>query len=245
VTKPSPVLVISAFAPELEHLRQAMDRSGSPILASAVVAIPVGIGVVDAGLGTARAITKLRPRMILFVGTAGSYGDTPAIGSVAIARKVVLVSTAETLGEGYRPAPMVVEAMTDGDLMRALRRNAGLGARIANVATPMAITSSAKLGRRLAVSSRTTVENLELFAVARAAVTAGIPFGAVLGISNRVGPSAHAEWRRHQGRAAHAACRVVERFLELQAKGPGAPAAGIRAPSRSPSDRQPRVRRQG
>jgi hypothetical protein len=36
----------------------------------------------------------------------------------------------------------------------------------------------------------------------------------VLGISNRVGPRAHIEWRRHQAQATAAASRVVETFLE-------------------------------
>jgi nucleoside phosphorylase len=237
--RPRGILVVSAFAPELGPLRQALKRSR--LRASGVVSIPVGIGLVDAALGTARAIIRFRPRMILFVGTAGSYGATPSIGSVAIARRALLASAAVARGDGYLPARMASETVPDGGLRRALRQCAGAEATVADVATPIAITSSGALGRRLSAASHATVENLELFAVARAADTAAVPWGAVLGISNRVGPSAHADWRRHQERATDAACGVVQDFLERHAAKPGISA--LTAPNRSRRGRPPPVPR--
>jgi nucleoside phosphorylase len=71
---------------------------------------------------------------------------------------------------------------------------------LADVACPLAISA------RPTRTSNCDVENLEAFAVARAAATAGIPFIAILGISNTVGPMAHAEWKRNAARAAAAAC---------------------------------------
>jgi futalosine hydrolase len=85
---------------------------------------------------------------------------------------------------------------------------------MADVACPLAITSgSATVGRR-ARTPACDVENLEAFAVARAAARAGLPFAAILGISNAVDPSAHAAWKRNAARAAAAACRAALEVIE-------------------------------
>ena len=81
------------------------------------------------------------------------------------------------------------------------------------VACPLAITRSAALARRIATATGALLENLEAFAVARAAAAAGVEFAAVLGVANRVGPVAHDEWRAHHRRASRAACTLVARWL--------------------------------
>ena len=84
------------------------------------------------------------------------------------------------------------------------------------VACPLAITRpSAALGRRIAEATGATLENLEAFAVARAAAAAGVDFAAVLGVANRVGPTGHDEWQRHHRAASRAACELVARFLDV------------------------------
>jgi nucleoside phosphorylase len=197
-----PVLVLSGFEPELAVLRAAL--AGDPKLARRLVARPAGVGLVEAGIGATRAIAEERPRAVIFVGTAGSYGED-AVGRVIVARRVKLVSTAAARAEGYLPSIMPAVLDTDAGLRRALRLPA------ADVACPLAITSRAAAARRLAAHSGCAVENLELFAVGRAAQ--GLPFAAVLGISNRVGPRAHAEWRAHAATAAAAACQAVLAWL--------------------------------
>ena len=82
-----------------------------------------------------------------------------------------------------------------------------------DVACPVAITRTRAAATALARHTGAALENLETFAVARACAQARIPFAAVLGISNRVGPQAHREWLRHAAPAAAAACAVVERWL--------------------------------
>lgn len=198
--------------------------------------MPVGIGAVDAAVGAARAIARLAPRMLLFVGTAGSYARTPAVGGIAIAGRIRLASTAVARGDGYLPGAVVVNASCDSTLRRRLRLIAGADAVLADVATPLAITKTTALARRLSGTTGCAVENLEAFAVARAAAAARIPFAAVFGISNRVGPHAHKEWRQHQGRAVAAASVVIEAFLATAAT------ATPTAPNRSA---HPRRRRAG
>lgn len=202
-------LVVSAFEPEIAPLRRLLR--GAPGVAMAAV----GIGAVEAAAGAARAIAALRPRRVLFVGTAGVYARgraAPALDSAAVADELVLVSTAALRGDGYLPEPTIVRAATARRLRDALARAAG--SKPVAVACPLAITRSPALARRIAAATGATLENLEVFAVARAAAATGVDFGAVLGIANRVGPMAHAEWRAHHRAASGEACRLIAGLLK-------------------------------
>jgi nucleoside phosphorylase len=204
-------LVVSAFEPEIAPLRALAAAARGVEMAT------VGVGAIDAGIGAARTIAGARAGRVIFVGTAGVYPRgrlTAAIGTVALAGELHGVSTALLRGEGYLPEPVVVVAQTSDRLRAALAACARGPSRPADpVACPMAITRSAKLGRQIAAATGATMENLEAFAVARAAAAAGIEFAAVLGVANRVGPAGHREWREHHRAASLAACRLVARFL--------------------------------
>lgn len=202
-------LIVSAFEPEIAPLRRLIAGT------TGVRLEPVGIGAVDAAAGAARAIAAHRPQRVLFVGTAGVYPSArsglPIAGAV-IAGEIHCVSTAALAGDGYLPAPQVVRAQGSQKLAAAL---AGDAAELpaTTVACPLAITRSAALARRIAAATGASLENLELFAVARATAGAGAEFAAVLGVANRVGPSAHREWLANHRRASRAACAVIARWI--------------------------------
>jgi nucleoside phosphorylase len=210
---PPRTLVVSAFEPEIAPLRPLVRQSRRVVLAAA------GIGAVDAAVGAARAIEAARPSRVIFVGTAGVYGrsERPGLelGSAAVAGEIACVSTAVLRGDAYLPAPTTLRVETARRLRAALGVTAGDAGVPRAVACPLAITRSAALGRRIAASTGADLENLEAFAVARAAAAAGVEFAAVLGVANRVGPTGHAEWRRHHRAASRAACTLVARFLGL------------------------------
>jgi nucleoside phosphorylase len=203
---PGRILVVSAFEPELAPLRLMLGR------AARVRLQPVGIGAVDAAVGAARALAAHRPDRVVFVGTAGVYAGARAlpIGGAAVAGEVHLVSTAALSGRGYLPRPMALRAPPPPRLGREL---AGAAEPLVAVACPLAITRSPALARRIAGATGASLENLELFAVARAAAAAGIELAAVLGIANRVGPAAHGEWLAHHRAASEAACTWVAAWI--------------------------------
>ncbi len=211
MARSSTILILSAWEPEIAPLRGWLARPTARALARTVRCRAVGVGAIDAGIGAARAIAEVDPTRVIFIGTAGSYAvsqGTLAIGAVAVPEELVLCSTATVRGDGYLPAPMVQRASVAAELLEALRRVAPEAARGA-AATPLAITRTASLARRIARATGAVAENLEVFAVARAAARAEVPLAAVLGIANRVGPRAHLEWRRHHEAASKAACEVV------------------------------------
>jgi futalosine hydrolase len=198
-------LVLAAWLPELTELRRLLRRRTSQEIVTRVA----GVGLVEAAIGATAAIADVKPDAIMFVGTAGLYpGRRPdlAWAGVVAARRLVL--SADGLASGHAYLPPALPAAQESTM--ALRRiAAAAGLLMADVACPLAITLRPSAVGRRARSSVCDVENLESFAVARAAVAAGLPFAAILGISNAVGPSAHAAWKRHAIRAAAAACRAA------------------------------------
>lgn len=207
-------LVLSAWDPEVAPLVRLLRAH--PGDAKGVALAAVGVGTVDAGVGAANVIARTKPTRVIFVGTAGVYPSAArafAIGDAALASEVRLVSSAVLRGEAYHPAPLVAAAPVTKALRAQLARATGPSLFwAATVACPVAITKSAALARRFGATG-VALENLEAFAVARAAAAAGLPFAAVLGVSNVVGPKAHEEWRTHHLAASRAACHVVWSWL--------------------------------
>lgn len=161
----------------------------------------LGVGVVRAAAATARLLARRGLRAVVLVGSAGALPGGPPVGAVVCAASVRLGSTAARLGLGYVPqAPPVLA--TDA----ALRSRLGLPA--LPVVTNLAITTDPALAAALAADA--AVEHMEAYGVAWACAEAGVPFVAVLGIANRVGPDAHGEWITHRA-AAEAAVREAVR----------------------------------
>jgi nucleoside phosphorylase len=218
-------LVLSAWEPEIAPLRRLLlaharqqptpkDRARLDVSLDAV-----GVGTVDAAVGAANAIARANPKEVIFVGTAGVYQAAGSarslpIGSAALAGELRLISAAALRGDAYHPAPLVAAAATTPALRDRLARAAGTETPppVVNVACPLAITRAAALARRFAATGA-ALENLEAFAVARAAAACGVAFAAVMGIANQVGPRAHAEWRAHHLAASRAACHLVWAYL--------------------------------
>jgi len=206
-------LVVSAFEPEIAPLRRRLAGRRD------VQTATVGIGAVEAAIGATRAIAAHRPGRLVFVGTAGVYARGRAaipIGGVAVAGAIQGVSTAALRGEAYLPGPVALRAETSPSLAAVLTAALGDAGRAPlSVACPLAITRTAALGRLIAEATGAELENLEVFAVARAALAAGVEFGAVLGVANRVGPGGHREWLKHHRAVSRAACDLLYRVLSV------------------------------
>jgi purine-nucleoside phosphorylase len=169
-----------------------------------LVGTPLGVGVVPAGIAAARLLARERPDAMVLVGTAGAYPGGPAIGTVVAAARIGLGSAAGALGLGYVPlAPPPLDT------------DAGLRVRLAlpevTVASLVAISTDPGLAARLGADWQ--VEHMEAYGVASACAAEGVAFVAVLGITNRVGPGAHAEWRANRDACQAAAVAAVARLL--------------------------------
>lgn len=201
-------LVVSAWSPEVDHLRQAM-RGVS--LETTLALASIGVGLVEAALGAGRILETLRPRAVILVGTAGVYpasADRFPVGTAATADAIDLL----TDHDAYLPEIMPRRERPTAALARQIRKASGLPS--ARVANPLAISASRRAARAAASGAGFDLENLEAFALARAAASMKIPFAVVLGVANHVGPGAHREWKKNAAGAAAAACEAVLAFLQ-------------------------------
>ena len=205
-----PWVVLSAFPPEIAWLK-AYCRANA-VLQSEVILGSSGIGLVDAAAGASRLLAglapDLRPRGVIFIGTAGAatLRGQPGIGQAVVPDELVLFSHGVADGRAYVPEIMVTRQDAAARLVVRFQQAGALPAPAA--LCPIGITK-----KRAPAYPRPFVENLEAFAVARAAATYKLPFAAVLGISNTIGPNAHGQWKANAKPASEAACQVVARGL--------------------------------
>ncbi|MEZ4317369.1 MAG: hypothetical protein R3F61_07685 [Myxococcota bacterium] len=164
----------------------------------------VGVGPVVAAASTARILERDKPDQVVLIGTAGAYPGGPPIGVAVAASRVGLSWGVAAMGLGYVPrAPKPVDCAPELLNRVDVPRHA--------VLTVGAITTDRTLARRIADGY--TVEHLEAFGVAHACKQAGIPFLAVLGITNDVGPDAHVQWLTHRDAAQQAARDAIQPLL--------------------------------
>jgi purine-nucleoside phosphorylase len=202
-------LVLSAWEPELVELRRLLNVTK----ASTLITACAGVGLVEAAMGAALSISREQPEAVLFVGTAGLYKNRlpgVEVGDVVAACELRLWSAVVAAGRAYFPSPLPALLQPTAEMLRLADR---LEMPLAKVACPLGISTQAKRSPRIPRDAAPDVENLEAFAVGRAATRLGLPFMAILGISNLVGPSAHAQWKKHAGAAAEAACRMAYTFI--------------------------------
>lgn len=203
---PVRLLLCAADPREIKDLPTAMLDGEEPVGAGGwrVWSRVVGIGLVDAALGTMQAIAEVHPTRIVLLGTCGVFAGARAAGApdVAVPSQLLLVAGDVARGDAALLGPSEHEA--DLDLVQAL------GGPTPGVATTLGISTDDELARRLEESSGCGYEHLEAFAVVAACQRAGVPAAVVLGVANRVGASGRAEWRANEGEASR---RAVERVL--------------------------------
>ena len=164
----------------------------------------LGVGALVAGVRASALLARRHPDALVLVGSAGAYPGGPAVGEVVAAQRLGWARGAADVGAGYVPLPPP-DLHSDGPLLDRL------GLPRADVLTTVAITTDPALVSRRAASW--AVEHLETYGVAQACQQHGVPFVAILGIANRVGPDAHAEWKAHRSRAEQAARDAARALL--------------------------------
>lgn len=171
------------FSSEIE--RDAALGGAPPQLDGVVVAVS-GVGPVLAALGAARAIGNCSPRQVLFLGTCGAYpGSGVEVGEIVAAGEMLLTG-----------ADIVEQRMRLPELAGGrLRADALVSGCAVRVACTLGITEHDPSA--VALAGVADVETMEVYGVACAAQQAGIPFSALLGVTNMVGEGGGRGWREN------------------------------------------------
>ena len=189
------ILVICAVAAELRDF----GRTGVDV-------VPVGVGPVEAAIGTVRALAAGTYDLVINAGIGGGFNGRAEVGdAVAVTQERYVGLGREDGVELTLPGGLQLAAVAQGDpgiLARLGARTGTTGPMLGGGVTSAMITTSDARARLLADRFAPAVESMEGFAVLRAAAVSGVRAVEVRGISNIVGDRATSGWNFRAGAAA-------------------------------------------
>lgn len=147
-------------------------------------ALPIGVGLIDSAMSLTRLCLNEKPEFILFVGSAGSYGEYK-IHDIIESKTAANIELGFLDNNAYTPIDNVISAQTNGekDVM---------------VNSSNYITTSEKaMGQFRALGLG--IENMEFFSVMRVAQVFGIPAGGVFCVTNFCDANAHRDFIANHG----------------------------------------------
>ena len=167
-------------------------------------ATPMGVGLVETAMNLTRLCLFDKPEFILFVGTAGSYGNHN-IFDIVESKTATNIELAFLEKKAYTPLDNVVSTQTDGskDIL---------------VNSSNYISTDAELVKKF-LNFGVEIENMEFFSVLRVAQEFDIPAGGVFCVTNYCNEDAHADFlKNHDGAKALLGEHVKKRIKELTAR---------------------------
>ncbi|MEE8588059.1 MAG: purine-nucleoside phosphorylase [Sulfurimonadaceae bacterium] len=167
-------------------------------------ATPMGVGLIETAMNLTRLCLFDKPEFILFVGTAGSYGNHK-IFDIVESKTAANIELAFLQKKAYTPLDNVVSTQTDGtkDII---------------VNSSNYISTDAELVKKF-LNFGVEIENMEFFSVLRIAQEFDIPAGGVFCVTNYCNESAHEDFlKNHDEAKALLTEHVKRRIQELTAK---------------------------
>jgi len=147
-------------------------------------AIPIGVGLVDSAINLTRHCLVYKPEFLLFVGSAGSYGEHK-IHEIIESKTAANIEFGFLDKSAYTPIDNVVSAQTEA--VKDVIVNSS------NYIT----TSEKAMGQFRALGMG--LENMEFFSVMRVAQIFGIPAGGVFCVTNYCDTNAHRDFIANHG----------------------------------------------
>ena len=142
-------------------------------------ALPVGIGMTDVAINLTRLCLSQKPKFILFVGTAGSYG-AKKVFDIIESKTAANIENSFFTGGSYTPIDNMVS--TAEDVSRETIVNSS-----------NYITMDKALGKAY-LSKNIQLENMEYYAVLKVAKSFDIPAAGVFIVTNYCDENAHKDF---------------------------------------------------
>ncbi|TET88082.1 MAG: purine-nucleoside phosphorylase [Sulfurovum sp.] len=149
-------------------------------------ATPIGIGMTDVAINLTQLCMLTPPKFLLFVGTAGSYGEKK-IFDIVESRTAANIENSFFTGGSYTPIDNVVS--TAEDVSRETLVNSS-----------NYITTDGNMGKHY-LSKNIGLENMEFYAVLKVAKKFGISAGGVFVVTNYCNENAHRDFMANQKEA--------------------------------------------
>lgn len=167
-------------------------------------AVPMGVGLIETAMNLTRLCLFDKPEFLLFVGTAGSYGNHK-IFDIVESKSASNIELAFLQKQAYTPLDNVVSTQTDGkkDIL---------------VNSSNYISTDAELVKKF-LNFGVEIENMEFFSVLRIAQEFDIPAGGVFCVTNYCNENAHEDFlKNHEQAKALLSEHVQKRIKALTSK---------------------------
>ena len=149
-------------------------------------ATPMGVGLIETSMNITRLCLFDKPEFLLFVGTAGSYGEKK-IFDIVESKTAANIELAFLSNDAYTPLDNVVTTNTTNKKDIVVNSSN-------YISTNAALTKNfLKLG--------VGIENMEFFSVLKVAQEFNIPAGGVFCITNYTNENAHEDFLKNHDRA--------------------------------------------
>ncbi len=160
---------------------------------------PVGIGMIDVAINLTQMFIENPPPFILFVGSAGSYGEKK-IFDIIESKTATNIENSFFGGGSYTPIDNVIS--TADDVSRETMVNSS-----------NYITTDAKRSKHY-IAQNIHLENMEFFAVLKVAEKFSIPAAGIFIVTNYCDENAHEDFKKNH---AEAMMRLTE-YMNKKAK---------------------------
>ena len=165
---------------------------------------PMGVGLIETAMNLTRLCLFDKPEFILFIGSAGSYGDAK-IFDIIESKTASNIELSFLSNDAYTPLDNVVTTNTTNkkDLV---------------VNSSNYISTNASLSKNF-LKLGVGIENMEFFAVLKIAEEFNIPAGGVFCITNYTNKDAHEDFLKNHEKAKEILeAHVLKRIKELTSK---------------------------
>ena len=149
-------------------------------------AMPVGVGMMEVAINLTRLCEAKKPEYILFVGTAGSYGEKK-IFDIVESKTAANIENSFFTGGSYSPIDNVVTSLKDVS-------------RETLVNSSNYITTDKEIGKYY-TAQNVQLENMEFFAVMKVAQFYGISAGGIFVVTNYCDENAHEDFEKNRKEA--------------------------------------------
>lgn len=170
-------------------------------------ALATGVGLIETAMNLTRLCLFDKPEFLLFVGTAGSYGEAK-IFDIIESKTAANIELAFLKNDAYTPLDNVVTTNTTNikDVV---------------VNSSNYISTNAELAKNF-LKFGVGIENMEFFSVLKIAQEFNIPAGGVFCITNYTNATAHEDFLKNHSEAKECLSQhVKKRIVELTQKPKG------------------------
>jgi len=163
-------------------------------------ATPMGVGLIESAINLTRLCLFDKPEFLLFVGSAGSYGEHK-IFDIVESKTASNIELGFLNGDAYTPLDNVISTNTEQTKRDVIVNSSNY------------ISTNEELSKKF-LKLGIGIENMEFFAVLKVAQEFDIPAGGVFCITNYTNKNAHEDFLKNHEEAK----RVLEQHVKKRVK---------------------------